>query len=535
MVVQAIQPYPVASASPPMRRKDRFRMAFHSILYERSGLESAAPPEAPEYFRDLNLDQIVAAITAGKDEYDLKPFFHQVLKSVDAVAYRHEVMRDLENGPLLTCIKVFAGGMRKMRERLAQANKLYYKYHKQRWFLHAIEAYCEAVRELDEALSHMEMSSRGFESFRVYVAAYASSEVFRSLVAETKRLCEAMSAIQYSILIKDGGFTVSNYGGEHDYSVEVADTFQKFQQGSAKNYRVDFRSSVDMNHIEAKVLEFVALLNEDVFSDLDSFFVANQGAADVVLVKFDREVQFYVSYIDYMSAFRRAGLRFCYPEVSAIDKDIHDEEGFDLALATKLVASKTPIVCNSFHLTGSERVFVVSGPNQGGKTTFARAFGQLHHLAAIGCLVPGKQAKLFLFDSLFVHFEREENIKNLHGKLQDDLIRIHGILQRATPRSIVIMNEIFTSTTLKDAVFLARKVIEQILELDLVCVCVTFLEEMASLSEKTVSMVSTIVPDNPAMRTFKVVRRAADGLSYAISIAEKYRVTYECLRERMPQ
>jgi DNA mismatch repair protein MutS len=508
---------------------------FHSILFD--GIEVPNEDEAfgtPDFFRDLNLDQIVEAVTAGRDEYNLKPLFHMRLGDISQIEYRHAIMKDLENEALFRGITSFSARMRSMREHVKSAEDLYYKYQQEGLFLDAIEIYCETVQALLHDLCWCDPGSRGLLAFREYLAQYAASSPFKTLLQETKKLKFDLAAIRYTVQIKGDRVTVRNYDSEIDYSVAVEETFSRFKRGAPKDYRVKFRDT-GMNHIEARILELVGQLNPAVFQALDEYCTRNRSYLDKTIARFVREVQFYVSWLEYAAVFKQAGLKFCYPQVSDTCKEISSSDSFDLALAGKLLSENTPVVCNDFFLRGEERILVVTGPNQGGKTTFARMFGQLHYFANLGCPVPGTEARLFFFDRIFAHFEREEDISTLQGKLQNDLVRIHRILAEATSNSIIIINEIFSSTTLKDAAYLGTKVVEEISQLDSLCVCVTFLDELSALNGKTVSAVATVVPDNPTLRTHRIERMPAAGLSYAQAIARKYRLTYEQLKERIKQ
>ena len=140
----------------------------------------------------------------------------------------------------------------------------------------------------------------------------------------------------------------------------------------------------------------------------------------------------------------RAGLSLCYPAVSQESTALRVHDAFDLALAHKLVSERAIRRSAMISISRIRNAFLSSPVRiKGGKTTFARMFGQLHYLASLGCLVPGRSARLFLPDRILTHFEREETISDLRGKLQDDLIRIHEALRQATPRSVIVMNEIF--------------------------------------------------------------------------------------------
>lgn len=508
-------------------------MDFHSILFLAPEDEPGASVAQPACFQDLNLDQVVSAVVRDWESYQLDAFFHHPLTRPDAILYRHAVFLDLEEDDTRETVRHFGEAMRNVRLYVEHSVNLHYELQCQRWLLNAVSLYTEAVDRLTVRLSGLSLQSQGLRKVRDYLVKYRQTAEFKALQSEAKAVTAALSAVTYNIRFTGGGFEVSRYDQESDYGQEVEAVFSKFKQGDVEDSRATFKNPLDMNHIEAKILEFVSQLFPGPFDQLATFVERHKDFLDPVLVRFDREVQFYLAYLAYCSPIRAAGLPFCYPD-RAEQKSAQCIDAFDLALARKCIRENIAVVTNDFRLSGHERIIVISGPNQGGKTTFARMFGQLHFLARLGVPVPGTGASLFLCDGVFTHFEKEEDSRNLHGKLEDDLLRIHAILERLTPNSVVILNEIFHSTTLSDARFLTREILNAVCDRDCLGVCVTFVDEMASLNEKTVSMVSVVEAGDLTARTYKIIRRPADGLAYAMSLAEKYGLTYTQMLERLP-
>jgi DNA mismatch repair protein MutS len=492
--------------------------------------ETASGSAEPDCFGDLNLDQVVAAVTRGRAEYGLASFFHAPVRNADTIVYRQGVFRDLESREARSAIIAFAAGMRTARGLLRQ--QLHYRYQRETWLFEAAEGYARCIAELQAALAPLDLRSDGLRGVRDFLSGYVEAGGFRSLVAEAARIREGLGEVVYSLHIRPGRVTVGLPDPAPDYTAGIEATFERFRRGAARDYLAAFTTEPDLNHVG--ILDRIARLYPDTFGALDAFCEEHADFIDPTIAAFDREVQFYLGYLEFVDRLRADGLSFCYPRLSDGTAAAQLRDTFDVALAWRRAGQGMPVVPNDVRLDRPERVIVVTGPNQGGKTTFARAFGQVSYLASLGCPVAGSRAVLPLVDQVLTHFGREERLADQHGRLEEELLRMRTLLDRATPRSVMILNEVFSSTTLVDAVFLSTKVMRRLEDLNLIGLWVTFVDELASTSEATVSMVSNVLPDDPAIRTFKITRRPPEGRAYAAAIASKYRVSYERLKERLP-
>ena len=343
-----------------------------------------------------------------------------------------------------------------------------------------------------------------------------------------------LAGVTYRMRIGESRVVVGRDNGEADYGAEVQATFARFRQpGTPTPLPVDVFRTDDMNPVEAGILERVARLHPAVFQALAAFVERHGAFLDPGIAAVAADLPFYLGWLDLIRPLQDAGLPFCYPDVSAADAGLDVHGLFDLALALRRDPPGDGIVTNDLELSQAERLVVITGPNQGGKTSFARAIGQLHHLAAIGVLVPGSAAHVSLGDDVHTLFARAEDPTDLTGRLEAELTRARAILDELRPGAVVIMNESFSSTTADDALALNRALIGEMTRRGALCVVVTFLGELAADDPSTASVSAVMDPLDPSRPTFRLERRPPDPLAHAQAVADTHGLGYDAVVQRM--
>lgn len=523
------------------------------VLERRSSIlftdDPAAPSQPgahePDYFRDLNLDQLVATLTQGRDQFDLASLFWTPLASEDAVRYRQDVLRDLERPPVRAAMHGFVERMEGVRGLLARASSVRHPIQSEHLTLEAMRLYVTAAAELDANLQSLQPPSAGLAGAARSVADYLASASFRALESESQSVQNALASVHYRMVIRADQVTVTRSADEPDLAADVAATFERFRQGESRTHVARVRESAEMNHVEEAVVERVAQLFPDEFSALRELCGRHGSFVEPLLLTLERETHFYLAFLELAERLRGKGLSLCYPQLVDVDAGSGGSACYDMVLADHLGrherpdasdgsrgAGPQPMVVNDFALEPHERVMVVTGPNQGGKTTFARMVGQQAHLAGLGLMVPGTRAYLPLTDHIRTHFEGGENLTDFSGALDDDLHRARAMPDGAGPRSLLIVNEIFMSTSPDDALLLSRRILEQVVKSRSRAVVVTFLDELATFDPSVVSMVAQIDPDT-SHRTFNVRRQPPDGRAYAEAMARAHGLDTDSLRRRL--
>lgn len=525
-----------------------------SLLFVDADQEQLVKIAKPVYFHDLNLDKVISHIVDGREKYKLNQYFYNLNKNLEQIQYRQEIMKDFEEEKVYKTILSYSKCLADIRNTLDRIENLYYPLQQQRCYLELALRYQKNLEDFLEGLKSVQVKSVGLKELINQFIEILCTGTFVEFKNKTANLCESLKKIRYCVVIVENKVSVRRCE-EDDYAGEVAKNLY-LSDIPLDDDNIVGNQTVDLNHVEAQILEGVAQLYPEPFARLDSYckqymrpLVASEVEypsdslrasrypfMDHNILIWERELQFYLAYLEYIAPLKHLGLAFCIPNIDISNKQVRAEQTFDLALATRLMEETgQKVVVNDLSLINDEQIFVITGPNQGGKTTFARMFGQLHHLAGLGCPVPGLNTQLGFCDAIYTHFSYREDIRAGHGKLEEDLIRIHDNLKEATASSIFIMNELFDSTTYDDALYLSEQIIRKLLAKKIVTVWVTFIDALTLISPQIVSLMSMVETEDLTRRTFKICRKPADGLAYALSLAEKYGLTYNRLMERIDE
>lgn len=493
--------------------------------------------------KDLRIEKVLERLSHGPDmlKYDT---CYLPLTEIATVQFRHAVFRDLEDETLLDCLKEFRKIMDSLYDMDHEIDTLKNIYMKQCCLIERALLYCQAVVNLNDTLQRANLRSEGLLQFRDDLKEYVGTHEFEHLKEHSGTTSGKVYGMKYLLHIKENRVEVRKYQDEEEYGKEVEYFFSRFvapkQQENAASgdafpeaqakhakEKVQYSSPAywQLDPVQEQIINELSELFPAPFSSLEHFMRSHRRFIPAELTAFHEDMGFYLSWMAYIEDMKALGLHFCLPTFE--DKGVHFENGYDLMLADR----QQPIISNNLILDPTERIMVLTGPNQGGKTTYARMLGQMFYFASLGVPVPCTKANLFLSDQIFTHFERQEEQKSLNGKLRDDIVRIHEILEAATQNSLILINEMFASTTLQDAEWLGEKILEQLKEKGSFCLYVTFINELAAVSPQVVSLISEIGEEES--RTYHIVRGNADGKAYAGSIVKKYQLTYDEILERI--
>jgi len=188
------------------------------------------------------------------------------------------------------------------------------------------------------------------------------------------------------------------------------------------------------------------------------------------------ELAFYIACLNLFEQLAQLGEPTCFPQPVSPGEGKHSFQGlYDVCLALTM---KRRAVGNDVN-ANNKGLVVITGANQGGKSTFLRSIGLAQLMMQCGMFVPAESFCSSVCDGLFTHYKREEDTTMKSGKLDEELSRMNDIVEKITPNSLVLFNESFAATNPREGSEIARQIVSALLEKRIKVFFVTHLYEFA--------------------------------------------------------
>lgn len=473
--------------------------------------EGAMPWNERSLVQDLELNTLLRAM-AGDDEYLLdvarKALLSGLSNNVDVILYRQTAMKDCLKHPA-----VVRGLYGLMVEVLTETKKHW-------WGMSS--HYSSSM--LYSSIALLESSLETFQKLRATAEEQAGnfeSDAFTALFAMLRKELgeEYLGTIQHHLrgLKFRKGVLLSAELGEYNEgtsyvlrqpSGKVVNWLQRMLGKGPPAY--SFR-------LADRDMAGPRILSDMQHRATSRVAIALARSGDHVLSFFRMlrmELAFYVGCLNLHDRLASKGERVCFPLPAPAGERKHNFAGlYDVSLSLRLEGK---IVSNTGGADG-RNLWVITGANQGGKSSFLRSVGLAQLMMQCGMFVGADSLHAEICPSLSTHYKREEDVTMKSGKFDEEIARMSEIVDHLVPNSMVLFNESFAATNEREGSEIAGQIVRALLERRMKILYVTHLYEFAHafFDEKREDCIFLRAERKPdGTRTFRIVEGEPLETSY---------------------
>lgn len=495
------------------------------LLYKDSTLEGKKTYFSKyDIIKDLNLDIIFRTMSRGDVlvSENINRIMMVPLKTPEQVLYRQEIIKDFYNNKDLTeeiyecvlkqqkALAVFKEEMEKNRTR------------------HAGKA-----GQIIETLNYARTGQDGLIYIESLLNKYKGSLKSEGLNSLLKRLSEQpLGKIKEKL--EDTGFFMQGGGAGYtfqfsggfkisnacvNYCMGIKDAQKKQKPGGLKKFydRYIKKNSMQINNNE-ELQKDITHLEEFTLQQILEIFQPYISGMMAFYSHFTEEMAFYKGVVNFMKRMEELDITLVMPQPHPAGvKNTDFKNLYELTMA--IYMQKKP-VGNDLSLKDNT-LLLITGANQGGKSTFLRSYGIAQILMQCGMPVPADSFTTPLYGQVFTHFTRREDEQLNSGRLKAELKRMGEMVQAAEPHSLFLLNESFASTTEKEGSQIADGILHAFYDMGITTIMVTHLFQLArSLYNKKIKGMAFLVAErkDDGTRTFKMVPGEPGYTSYGTDL-----------------